>query len=225
MPSCGLGAPTGAPRRGAGHARFRHPVQRAPRTGTVVSPGRCPEASRERGVTPARRRRPSPSLWHTSGRPPRLGDGRGQDSAGEEGRGQGADAIPAVMAALVATIHGLGGSERHAFVIGRRPPSAPQDVDARDEPYHDGEAREPRRLFLLPNGRRGPGGPDEGLPLLEKARRRRCAQANGGRPSPRPLSHPGEGFPAHCIRVRASLPESSHPGRSRRNGRPACSTS
>ncbi len=41
-----------------------------------------PEASRERGVTPARRRRPSPSLWHTSGRPPRMGDGRGDCTGG-----------------------------------------------------------------------------------------------------------------------------------------------
>ncbi len=50
-----------------------------------MSPGRCPEASREQGVTPARRRRPSPNLQHTSGRPPRLGDGRGQDRGGGEG--------------------------------------------------------------------------------------------------------------------------------------------
>lgn len=48
-------------------------------------PRAVPEASREQGVTPARRRRPSPNLQHTSGRPPRLGDGRGQDRAGEEG--------------------------------------------------------------------------------------------------------------------------------------------
>ena len=43
-------------------------------------------------------------------------------------------------------------------------------------------------------------GRDEGLPYPQKVRRRRCAQMINGGPSPLPLSHPGEGFPAAYTR-------------------------
>jgi hypothetical protein len=43
-------------------------------------------------------------------------------------------------------------------------------------------------------------GRDEGLPFQKNPRRRRCFGVppnwNSGGPSPPPLSHPGEGFPA-----------------------------
>ncbi|CAH1659622.1 hypothetical protein BOSEA31B_11903 [Hyphomicrobiales bacterium] len=57
----------------------------------------------------------------------------------------------------------------------------------------------PRRCFLLPDGRRWPGGPDEGPPSPLRAQRRRSVSTINGRPSPLPLSHPGEGFPAPVI--------------------------
>ena len=43
-------------------------------------------------------------------------------------------------------------------------------------------------LFLLPDGRRWRGAPDEGLPYPQKALRRRCALSGNGIPSPLPLS-------------------------------------
>ena len=109
-------------------------------------PRSVPEASRERGVTPARRRRPSPSLWHTSGRPPRMGDGRGEFTGGF---GSGDKLASPVMVALVATIHVFAPerpSERH--FAGWRRPCAPQGVDARDKPEHDGEGN---RDVLFPS--------------------------------------------------------------------------
>ncbi len=39
-------------------------------------------------------------------------------------------------------------------------------------------------------------GRDEGPPFPQKAQRRHIAILIGGSPSPLPLSHPGEGFPA-----------------------------
>jgi len=60
-----------------------------------------------------------------------------------------------------------------------------------------------RDANLLPDGRRWRGAPDEGLRSPQKALRRCCASTIGGGPSPLPLSHPGEGFPAlHFIAIK-----------------------
>jgi hypothetical protein len=47
------------------------------RAGAGVPPRRRPGAFREQGATPIRKRRPLPSLWHTSGWCPRLDEGEG----------------------------------------------------------------------------------------------------------------------------------------------------
>jgi hypothetical protein len=54
--------------------------------------------------------------------------------------------------------------------------------------------RELPRHFLLPDGRRWPGGPDEGVRFQDAAQRLRLISTTNGGPSPLPLSHPGEGF-------------------------------
>ncbi len=67
-------------------------------------------------------------------------------------------------------------------------------------------------LSLLPDGRRWPGGPDEGLPFPRKARRLRLASITTGSPSPLPLSHPGEGFPARLTRLARKPDAEPSPG-------------
>jgi len=148
---------------------------------------RCPEASRERGVTPARRRRPSPGI------PP---DGRPVWVMGEgiirEVLRAGISLAAPVMVALVATIHVLAPERlRERRFIGGRPPSASQGVDARDKPEHDGEVMEPRPS-LLPDGRRWRGAPDEGLPSPRKAAAAPL-HLNDQRRALAPLSHPERG--------------------------------
>ncbi len=64
-------------------------VQRAPRTGTVLSPGRCPEASREWVVTPPAGAAPAPPTAYLRMAAPR---GRGGSRIGV-GR-EGGDKIP-----------------------------------------------------------------------------------------------------------------------------------
>jgi hypothetical protein len=55
------------------------------------------------------------------------------------------------MVALVATIHVFTRDrKRERFVACLHQPPASQDVDARDKPEHDGEAREPRGLIPSP---------------------------------------------------------------------------
>jgi hypothetical protein len=41
-------------------------------------------------------------------------------------------------------------------------------------------------------------GRDEGLPYPKRVQRHYLVSIISGGPSPRPLSHPGEGFPAHA---------------------------
>jgi len=50
--------------------------------------------------------------------------------------------------------------------------------------------------ILLPDGRRWRGAPDEGVRLPQKARRSGYTSTRTVLPSPLPLSHSGEGFPA-----------------------------
>jgi hypothetical protein len=101
------------------------------------------------------------------------------------------------MVALVATIH-VFAPERpcERRFAGRRLPLAPQDVDARDKPEHDGVGNlDP--VF----SRMGEGGAERRMRACACRRRPQqlhCIQMIRGGPSPLPLSHPGEGFPALC---------------------------
>lgn len=64
--------------------RCRHAFQRAPRTGIVLSPGRCPEASREWVVTPPAGAAPAPPTAYLRMAAPR-GRGGVRIGAGCEG--------------------------------------------------------------------------------------------------------------------------------------------
>ena len=66
-------------------------------------------------------------------------------------------------------------------------------------------ARNRDASFLLPDGRRWRGAPDEGLPSPQKAQRLRCDLMRGGRAlTPTPLPY-GRGVPAPFLHPRAKL--------------------
>jgi hypothetical protein len=99
-----------------------------------------------------------------------------------------------VMVGPVPTIHVFARWQPAAIPAARSTSLAPQDVDGRHKGDHDG-----RGNLAPPFSRMGEGGAERRMracPRRRRPQRLRCAQMISGGPSPLPLSHPGEGFPA-----------------------------